>query len=152
MSRPKFSVPVIVATVVVCLTTLLPGCQSRSGKITPKGRPGATDWCVETGRGECFPLYCKTYDRTVVFFHADWCPYCRRFSTEVIADPEVQEALKGQARIIVEYDKAGALVAKSRVDGIPATVFFGKDCVESERIPGFVDKKTFLEIIGELSK
>lgn len=59
----------------------------------------------------------------LVYFYADWCPYCRRLDTTTLAAAAVQQTLRGfiKVRINPERGRSEAALAKQfRIAGYPS--------------------------------
>ena len=81
----------------------------------------------------------KTSDKpALVLFTADWCPACRQFESETLADPKVQEYLKENHTLVVVdlSDRAGPNNQRARdfkVHAIPTLILFDRSGEEKAR-------------------
>ncbi len=83
-------------------------------------------------------------------FYADWCISCKEMDAYTFSDPRVKQALNGFVVLQVDVtdntadDKA--LLAKFKLIGPPAILFFGADNQEktANRVIGYQDADTFL--------
>lgn len=110
----------------------------------------SSGWCDELEEGDCLPTICRAHAHTVVVFHADWCPWCRKLKQEVLSDPAVIDALKAFGKVSVDTEGNTDTSAAYEVTGIPSIVLLDKDCKESLRITGFVDAETLLKELDGL--
>ncbi len=89
-------------------------------------------------------------------FYADWCISCKEMETYTFADPRVKQALSGfvllQADVTSNSDDDKALLAKFKLIGPPAIVFFGSDNQEktANRVIGYQDAETFIKSLQRL--
>jgi len=60
------------------------------------------------------------YRPLVIFFHADWCPWCRRTHSEVFGDPAVRKQLEYFVRVQIDIDRNPDIARKYGVRGVPA--------------------------------
>ncbi|MFC1702851.1 thioredoxin family protein [Patescibacteria group bacterium] len=102
-------------------------------------------WCDELEEGDCLPAVCEAKPHTIVVFHADWCPWCRKLKEDTLSDPAVIEALKPFGKVSVDTETNPATSAAYEVSGIPAIVVLDGNCNEVLRIPGFVDAERLLD-------
>lgn len=57
----------------------------------------------------------------LLFFTADWCPYCRRSAPNVAS---IAQSFGGDLKVVtIDYDKNPKLVSGMKVQGIPAFFF-----------------------------
>ena len=84
-------------------------------------------------------------------FYADWCISCKEMETYTFADPRVKQALTGlvllQADVTNNSEDDKALLAKFKLIGPPAILFFGLDSQEKtgNRVIGYQDAETFIK-------
>lgn len=107
-------------------------------------------WCIETPDERCMSGICGAAERTVVIFHAEWCGWCHQLREQTLTDPRVREALSGYGRILVEAERNAGLADRYRIDGFPTIIFFGPECDEVGRIPGYLDADGFLDGLSRM--
>ncbi len=64
----------------------------------------------------------------IVYFYTDWCPYCRKFEKNVLADASVEKKLESFVFVQINPDKGSLeekIAQEYRVDGYPTVVFTG---------------------------
>ncbi len=87
----------------------------------------ATDW-LENANGYARGMdQSKTSGRPLMlYFYTDWCPYCRKFEKNVLADASVKKALEGFVLVRIDPEKGSrenTIAADYRVDGYPTVLF-----------------------------
>ncbi|MBT3176310.1 MAG: thioredoxin fold domain-containing protein [Desulfobacula sp.] len=83
-----------------------------------------------------------------LYFHADWCTYCRKLKKTTFKDKTVLKYLKDNfISIEVDTDKNQEMAAQWNVKGLPTMWFLKSDRSKISSIPGYVDKKQFLHIL-----
>ncbi|MDO9106546.1 MAG: protein-disulfide reductase DsbD [Methylovulum sp.] len=89
-------------------------------------------------------------------FYADWCISCKEMETYTFTDPTVKQSLAGfvllQADVTQNSTDDKALLAKFKLIGPPAILFFGADRQEmaAQRVIGYQDAQTFIETIQRI--
>ena len=89
-------------------------------------------------------------------FYADWCISCKEMDAYTFSDPRVKQALNNFVLLQVDVtdntsdDKA--LLAKFKLIGPPAILFFGADNQEktANRVIGYQDADTFLKSLQRI--
>ena len=83
-----------------------------------------------------------------LYFHADWCTYCRKLEATTFQDKKVKTYLKDNfIAISVDTDKETALSTEWKVRGLPTLWFLKPDNSKISSMPGYVDEKQFLDIL-----
>ncbi len=89
-------------------------------------------------------------------FYADWCISCKEMETYTFADPRVKQALAGLVLLQVDVtdntDDDKALLAKFKLIGPPAILFFGLDNQEktANRVIGYQDAEAFIKSLQRI--
>lgn len=95
-----------------------------------------------------------------IYVHAPWCPYCRRMNTEILNDPEVQEAIgayfspvrinteSAETVRYFEYEMserefAGAL----RNESLPTIYFMSAEGEVFAHQPGLLPREALLKLV-----
>lgn len=73
-----------------------------------KGYKRAVEAQKETGR----PL--------LIYFYTDWCPYCRKFASNVLRTSEVRKALRRAIKVQINGDDKEPVMGTFRVRGYPS--------------------------------
>ena len=86
------------------------------------------DWFDDAaGYARAVSLAQESGDPVLVYFYADWCPYCRQLNTELLADADVQ-AQVGKMLAVRVNAEAGpderSLAGHYRVRGYPALYLY----------------------------
>jgi thioredoxin-related protein len=91
----------------------------------------------------------KTQDKPIfLYFHADWCTYCRKLKKTTFLDTAVLSYLKDNfISISVDSDKNKELSTQWRVKGLPTLWFLQSDASKISSIPGYVDETQFLYVL-----
>lgn len=91
-------------------------------------------------------------------FYADWCISCKEMDAYTFSDPRVKQALSGfvllQVDVTDNNDDDKALLAKFKLIGPPAILFFGSDHQEqtANRVIGYQDADTFLNSLQRIKQ
>ncbi|MGJ0516678.1 MAG: protein-disulfide reductase DsbD [Methylomicrobium sp.] len=89
-------------------------------------------------------------------FYADWCISCKEMEAYTFTDPKVKQALADfvllQADVTENSEQDQALLAKFKLIGPPAILFFGPDQQEraAQRVIGYQDTGAFIETLGRI--
>ena len=78
---------------------------------------------------------------TLVYFHADWCSACKKYTPALNAT--VSQKGKEVNFVMIDTDKAGALAQEYRVSFLPTTVIY-KDGKEVNRFEGVTSEQTLI--------
>jgi len=83
-----------------------------------------------------------------LYFHADWCTYCKKLKTTTFQDAAVLKYLKENfVSIAVDTDKNQELAKQWKVKGLPTLWFLKPDNSKINNIPGYVDAEQLLQIL-----
>lgn len=109
---------------------------------------------------ETLKLANKDKKKVIINVYADWCSWCRKMEKDTYPDPEVQKELKrnfylyrlnGESKEVIEYDgrkwTKAELTAAFGIRGFPATIFLHSNSKPITVLPGYVDAKTFANIL-----
>jgi len=86
-------------------------------------------------------------------FYADWCISCKEMEAYTFTDPAVKKQLSEfvllQADVTQNSEEDQAMLAKFKLIGPPAILFFGPDQQEraAQRVIGYQDSGTFIETL-----
>ncbi|MBN1531182.1 MAG: thioredoxin fold domain-containing protein [Spirochaetes bacterium] len=103
----------------------------------------------------------KTGRPVVLYFFTTWCGYCRAMDKMVFYDGQVIEELRDRfVYIRIDTEGTGIIRYKNHqlrpselalmmgVQGFPTTVYLDKNQAPVTRIPGFIQKNMFLDLLG----
>lgn len=65
----------------------------------------------------------STQKPVLVYFYADWCPHCKRFTAEVLSTPKMQDYVKRYPHVRIAPDNGQAekqLMERYGAEGFPA--------------------------------
>ena len=100
----------------------------------------------------------KSSGRPVLLdFYADWCVSCKEMERDTFSDVRVQQQLSGwtllRADVTANSDDDKALLARFKLFGPPAIVFFDAQGLEADkvRVVGFQDADAFLATLARVN-
>lgn len=83
-----------------------------------------------------------------LYFHADWCGYCRKLKNETFKDDRIKAYLNDNfVSISVDTDKRQKLAEQWGVRGLPTLWFLESDGKKVNSLPGFVDADQLYSIL-----
>lgn len=96
----------------------------------------------------------------MIFFYADWCPYCKKMEETTFTDKEVIELLNNNfvslkinsesKQILSKTNKnitGISLAQKYQITGLPTVVFLDKKGVALTAVPGYLSTDLFIIIL-----
>ena len=80
----------------------------------------------------------------LLYFHATWCPYCKKLEREVFSNGAVKGYLNDVVKVKIDAEKEGRLSKKYRVDAYPRV--FAADLItgKTKRISTSVSPQEFI--------
>lgn len=85
--------------------------------------------------------------KVFLYFHAEWCAYCRDMENQTFKDPAVIHALNWNfIAIRVDSDREQAAATLFRVKGLPDSWFLGEDGAVIGHRPGFIPADQLMKI------
>ncbi|MEO5930506.1 MAG: thioredoxin fold domain-containing protein [Candidatus Kapaibacterium sp.] len=97
----------------------LSGAFTTEAHAQPKAPP-ATAWGVgSAGYGEAMKLS-DGKKPLIVYFYADWCPFCKRLNSQILATPEVEGYLGDIIRVKINPESGGGERALSELYNVKA--------------------------------
>ena len=109
-----------------------PGFRPPMAPMNPRSYQEAIDMSRRTGR------------RVLLFFHADWCTWCKKMESETLSDSRVRQALTQYIVYKVDTTRERAIGRKYLVAGIPAYCITDASERASQRGNGFKSPEEFL--------
>lgn len=86
--------------------------------------------------------------KVFLYFHADWCGYCRKMDASTFKDKKVIDYLSDNyISIKVNSDKEKKVASKYGVRGLPTSWFLKANSDKLSRIPGFIGEKQLLTVL-----
>lgn len=129
---------------------------------TPASTTDTIAWLsFDTGLAEAS----KQQKKLLVDVYTDWCSWCKKMDKEVYTDSRVT-ALLNEHFVVVKLNAESSkkltyqgqeftereFAAALGVDGYPTTVFFLPDAKPITRIPGFMEAKTFANVLTYIGR
>lgn len=100
----------------------------------------------------------------VLYFYTTWCGYCRAMDKMVFSDSEVAEELREKfVYVRIDTESSEEIRFKNHnlrpmefgmmmgVQGFPTTVYLDKDLAVITKIPGFMNRDVFLNLLSYIS-
>jgi thioredoxin-related protein len=116
--------------------------EKESGQTSDKS---AIDW-QEYAKG--MDLAKKENKPVFLYFHADWCSYCKKLKKTTFQDALVLKYLRDNfISITVDTDKDQERAAQWKVKGLPTLWFLKPDNSRITSIPGYIDAEQFLNAL-----
>lgn len=145
-------IPILAIALVMVITYLA---------INANGNSKSTD---ERTKGKSFEevlkMAQKDKKKVIINVYTDWCSWCKKMEKDTYPDSEVQREIKrnyylyrlnGESKETVEYDgrkwTKAELTAAFGIRGFPATIFLHPNSKPITVLPGYVDAKTFANIL-----
>ncbi|MBA3010065.1 MAG: thioredoxin fold domain-containing protein [Proteobacteria bacterium] len=90
----------------------------------------------------------KQNKKILLYFHADWCKYCKLLEKTTFKNQKVVTYLNDNyINISANSDIEKKLAKKFGVRGVPAFFFLGSDSNKIDGISGYVEPEIFLKMI-----
>lgn len=86
----------------------------------------------------------ETNKNILLFFTADWCPYCIKMKTESLSNKDVQESLKNYILLTVDAGSDNGLVKKFDINSLPSFVVLDKNEQKIKFKKGFIKYNEFI--------
>ncbi len=102
-------------------------------------------WGLSPATGEGSPPSAADGLPTLLYFHAEWCSWCRRFERETLAHPRVVGRIAGRYRLLrLDADRKGALFRRYGGRGLPFVVLLDPGGRALRTFTGMADADTLL--------
>jgi thiol:disulfide interchange protein len=106
--------------------SMLPDEASASSAAVADARPDFSDWYSGyAGMEKAIREQRSTGKPMLVYFYTDWCPYCRQFETDLLAEDEVTDYLDDVLKVRINPE-AGVeeqhVSSMYRVTGYPTLI------------------------------
>ncbi len=91
--------------------------------------------------------------KVFLYFHADWCGYCRKMDASTFKDNKVINYLTDNyVAIKVNSDKEKKVANDYGVRGLPTSWFLKASSEKLSSIPGYIDAKRLVSLLKYVSK
>jgi len=95
---------------------------------------------IDVAKAEDKPLF--------LYFHADWCTYCKKLKKTTFADKDVLNYLNDNfISITIDTEKEKAFASQWGIKGLPTLWFLESDSSKISNLPGYVGPEQFLVIL-----
>ncbi len=123
------------AALILCLITALPGYAA----------PDGIHW---QSYDKGLAMAKEQNKKIFLFFHTDWCHYCKKMKQSTLKDPALVSFLNEHfISITVNADKEKKISRKYAVLGLPTLWFLKKDSTRISKIPGYVNADIFIKVL-----
>ncbi|SMC66217.1 hypothetical protein SAMN02746065_106190 [Desulfocicer vacuolatum DSM 3385] len=90
----------------------------------------------------------KQNKKIFLYFHADWCTYCKKMELTTFKDKGIIDYLnKNYIAITVDSDREKKIASRFGVRGLPTTWFLKSDSGKLSSMPGYIDANRLLTIL-----
>lgn len=122
--------------------TMPPPVQPR-----PQPRPEPPDVTPTnpTSYQEAIDMSRRTGKKVFLYFHADWCSWCKKMERETLSDARVKQELSKYIVYYVDRDQERAVARKYMVGGIPAYCITDSSERASKRGVGYKSPQEFID-------
>lgn len=135
---------------VIAVSLIITGCsrpESANDITASSARSNDVVWYPDLSEG--LALAGRERKPVVIDFYADWCKWCKVMDEETFTDPEVAKKLKEDYICVrVDTEKDPRVSQQFGVTGLPTLVFMTPDAEIITKIPGYIEKDTFLPILS----
>ncbi|MCL1910587.1 MAG: thioredoxin fold domain-containing protein [Leptospirales bacterium] len=145
-------------TSLVALLILILSCEKTT---TNAVAAGSLKW-LSFNQG--YELALKQKKHLLVDFYADWCRWCKVMETETFTKPNIIDKLNADyiiARVYVDRTEkiqfkelnmsSEEFASGMGIDSLPTLMFFDRNGEALTKVPGFLDEKTMLPLLGYIS-
>ena len=101
------------------------------------------------GYGEGMELAKRLNKHIFLYFHADWCTYCKKMEATTFKDKKVWAYLNENfISIQVDTEKDTEVSAQWKVRGLPTVWFLKPDGTKLDSLPGYVDEDYLSKVLN----
>jgi thiol:disulfide interchange protein len=93
---------------------------------------------------EALSMSKKNGKQIFLFFHADWCHWCKKMERETLSKEEVKQALSNYIVYFVDTGKESSVARKYVTGGIPTYVITNHTEIVSKRGSGYKSSRDFI--------
>lgn len=97
------------------------------GLALPLKAENSHPWLIgKAGYHEAMQIQKKTGDPVLLYFFTTWCPYCKSFEKNILSTAQVETALDGVPKVLIDVDQEKELAQQYGIDRFPL-VYVVKD-------------------------
>ncbi len=83
-----------------------------------------------------------------LYFHAEWCAYCKKMEATTFKDEKISAYLNENfVSISIDTDKDTEISTQWKVRGLPTIWFLKPDGTKLDNLPGYVDEDYLLKVL-----
>lgn len=86
----------------------------------------------------------------MIDFYGEHCGWCKQLDKETFSAPKVNSLSKKFICVKIDGNKNPGLLKKYKISGFPTIIFLDKRGKEIERIIGYRDQATFIEVMQKV--
>ena len=131
----------MIAIVTACV--LQAGFAQEEQPPSPKTEAPSLSWHTEADAAKAEAE--KTSKPIFLYFTADWCHFCHKMEDDTLKTSQVSKYLKDNFVLYkIDYDANKDLVAKYRIQGVPAMLMADPTLEHVEKTSGFIPLDVFV--------
>jgi len=89
----------------------------------------------------------------LLFFHTDWCGYCKLMLEDTFPRPEVISFVtRNLIPVKIDGDRESSLVARYGISGYPTSIVLTPQEQEKGRIPGYLPPSGYLTMLADFNR
>ena len=137
---------VVLVLLIASLSILAPGCVDEEEASHASGGTWYTSY------DEALNLSAESGKPVMIYFWADWCMYCNKYSAETLSDLAVVEIL-GEYFVLLAIDVDTDQEGTASIYGVrsmPATVFVDSDGAVLEVVRSHVPPSIFIPVLQKV--
>ena len=137
---------VVMVFLVASLSIIAPGCVKEKASSETVGT-----WY--TSYGEALNRSAESGKPVMIYFWADWCPYCAKYRSETLSDPDVVKILEDDFVLLsvdLGSDEGKGVAGVYGVRAMPTTLFVDDEGALLKAVRGYVPPSTLIPILHEV--
>ncbi|OGR21889.1 MAG: hypothetical protein A3J85_03155 [Desulfobacula sp. RIFOXYA12_FULL_46_16] len=119
--------------------------KAASGKAAPGSKETGIQW---KAYDEGLQLAKSSNKHIFLYFHADWCTYCKKMEATTFMDKKIWTYLNENfISIQVDTEKDTDISEQWKVRGLPTIWFLKPDATKLDSLPGYVDEDYLSKVL-----